>query len=945
MLNYAFLLCRWLQHVCVNVQVENEPVNVSWSAFHASCELEENATEKSCATSHLLPLFQEDAATVAMIRHSMDIIMKVTELTVPGQTPVIEGDQPLFAIAKSIQWKWPLEYGESKLVIMFGGLHIELTALKILGDLLEGSGWTSALVQAGVATAGTADSFLKASHITRTRHAHQVTASAMYQALNEAYQDYVSSVEPDTETKNMEDWCTEQQKNQPMFMFWFTVLKLQLTVLVFIKSIRTGDFHLYIHSLTKIVHWCFALDHYNYSRWISVHLRDMVSLSQMHPHIYTEFIKGHFTVKKTSHVFSNIAIDQAHEQNNAVVKGDGGAVGLTESPAALQRWMVCGPEMARLLNDFDMSINQAQSTPDVRHHEQRPAVQKTFLEDVKALKSTFDEYGNPFLETGSELLVLDTHDIAEKSVVDTLYHIEELGQKQYDTFVKERLVEKTKPLDDPIKKNQLHIFSTPKTRKKTKTQEVISTLKTDRNLFSRLYIGCQVRDSNLEEFFSHENQPFPPSLSDSGKLRLGTKSDIIHCLQDGIIIPHASPTSEVVVLDGAVIVNILKPGSAKTFGEYAQDIFLPYVRSQLERSQRVDIVWDTYKDNSLKDQAHNKRGTGNRRRVEANNPVPQNWGDFLRNTENKKELFAFLSRIVITILTEKKIISTLDNDVVCNQPYNTKGLSPCSHEEADSRMMVHVQDASRQYNTVLIRTVDSDVVVLAVFVFPQLTIPLAALWIAFGTGKHFHFIPVHEICASLGPPKCFALPIFHAFTGCDTVSSFAGKGKRSAWETWNLNPQITTVFTTLMEQPQQSVVHDNISPIERFVVLMYDKTSSCDHVNEARLQLFAQKGRDINNIPPSQGALLQHVKRAVYQAGYCWSQTLKLIMELPQPEGWGWTATEEGQWEVIWSNLPEVSKVSKELTRCGCIKGCRGNCKCRKAKLTCTAMCKCGGSC
>lgn len=62
---------------------------------------------------------------------------------------------------------------------MFGGLHIEMAALKTLGNLLEGSGWTGALVQAGITTPGTADSFLNASHVTRTRRAHQVTASSL----------------------------------------------------------------------------------------------------------------------------------------------------------------------------------------------------------------------------------------------------------------------------------------------------------------------------------------------------------------------------------------------------------------------------------------------------------------------------------------------------------------------------------------------------------------------------------------------------------------------------------------------------------------------------------------------------------------------------------------------------------------------------------------------
>ena len=122
-------------------------------------------------------------------------------------------------------------YGEVKFVILFGGLHIKLAALKTLGDLLQCSGWTSALVQSGVATAGTADSFLRAAHITRTRRTHQVTACVLYQALDEAYQEYVTSLEPDVEVKSLDDLC-EQQNSQPMFKFWFTVLQLQLTVLV-----------------------------------------------------------------------------------------------------------------------------------------------------------------------------------------------------------------------------------------------------------------------------------------------------------------------------------------------------------------------------------------------------------------------------------------------------------------------------------------------------------------------------------------------------------------------------------------------------------------------------------------------------------------------------------------------------------------------------------------
>ena len=63
---------------------------------------------------------------------------------------------------------------------------------------------------------------------------------------------------------------------------------------------------------------------------------------------------------------------------------------------------------------------------------------KSLPRDVKALKASFDKYGNPFLESSGDLPVLDTRDVADKAVIDTLYKIEELGLEQYNTFVKLR---------------------------------------------------------------------------------------------------------------------------------------------------------------------------------------------------------------------------------------------------------------------------------------------------------------------------------------------------------------------------------------------------------------------------------------------------------------------------------------------------------------------------
>ena len=216
---------------------------------------------------------------------------------------------------------------------MLGGLHIEMNALKLLGDLLDSSGWIGALTQANIASFGTADSYLKVSHVIRTRLVHQVTASSLYLFLHKAYSEYQIGEE---KPKSLETWCDQRAKASPQFQFWFTIMELQLQVMIFVRSLREADFKLYTESLAQIAPWFFALDHSNYARWIPIHLQDIVTLGDKHPCLYHEFLHGIFTVIKTGRIFSNIAIDQAHEQNNAIVKDDGGAVGLTQNPAALQ---------------------------------------------------------------------------------------------------------------------------------------------------------------------------------------------------------------------------------------------------------------------------------------------------------------------------------------------------------------------------------------------------------------------------------------------------------------------------------------------------------------------------------------------------------------------------------------------------------------------------------
>ena len=72
----------------------------------------------------------------------------------------------------------------------------------------------------------------------------------------------------------------------------------------------------------------------------------------------------------------------------------------------------------------------------------------------------------------------------------------------------------------------------------------------------------------------------------------------------------------VVILDMAAVIHIIKPQRARIFGEYTQMQLLPYMQSHMtENTSRVDAIWDTYQEASLKSQTRAKRGETSSRRT------------------------------------------------------------------------------------------------------------------------------------------------------------------------------------------------------------------------------------------------------------------------------------------------------------------------------------------
>ena len=106
--------------------------------------------------------------------------------------------------------------------------------------------------------------------------------------------------------------------------------------------------------------------------------------------------------------------------------------------------------------------------------------------------------------------------------------------------------------------------------------------------------------------------------------------------------------------------------------EYSEKIFLPYIKQSIENVQRLDLVRDEYMPNSLKASTRQKRDTGARRRVLLCAMVPQNWQEFLRLDNNKKELFLFLSEQVVKMEIEGRQIIVTKGKEVLRSPSATR---------------------------------------------------------------------------------------------------------------------------------------------------------------------------------------------------------------------------------------------------------------------------------
>lgn len=537
----------------------------------------------------------------------------------------------------------------------------------------------------------------------------------------------------------------------------------------------------------------------------------------------------------------------------------------------------------------------------------------------------------------------------------------------------DRLVTTKVSIHDTIKQTQLRIFKIKTQKKANKEKLKLAAANMDSNLFCRLFIACTARKGNIDEFFMHENNRYPPSLSEFGRLRKSPDNDsIVNCLSkptkvsqsvrsktDTTVIAAVTPTvpeitASAFIMDAFAHVQFAYPADNVTVGNYSRKIFNELVDSKRDNYDRVDVLFDTSPEKSL-EELTDETCTIEKYVSWIDNETTLQKGkvQFAKLLSKSKVKTQFLKLLATNYLQDKP---SLNNDLIFgtdqhiiiskNETSDVHFLLPI--ENMNARMLLHVEHAVQNgHQEILLSTSDYNIVIVAIYSFRYLMPNLKKLWIELLDNNNSNIVSIHELYEK-HKDKSDALPFFHAFTGYKTTSKFFGIGKTTAWNAWMNFPSVTSAMLTLCKDVTSNLSNEAMDVLEHFTIKMYDSTSKLTRLHECRRELFTRKvkSRPIDRIPPTRDALEQHVKRSILQSNI-WSQCLRSNIAQIDPSDWGWIVSEQtAKYTPYWISTPIVADHCKELIACKCrSKKCTGNCKCFKNQLPCTMLCVCDGLC
>ena len=191
----------------------------------------------------------------------------------------------------------------------------------------------------------------------------------------------------------------------------------------------------------------------------------------------------------------------------------------------------------------------------------------------------------------------------------------------------------------------------------------------------------------------------------------------------------------------------------------------------------------------------------------------------------------------------------------------------CDHEEADTRMFLHAKHAANSSSQVVIKSQDTDVFVLALDVAQD----IACLVLSTGRNDKARLIDINKAAGLLGRDLCCALVAAHAPSGCDSVSSFYGKGKKKMFDLVKQDVDMQyalTRFGSFFKIDEEVIVK-----LQELVCKLYGVKEKS--LNSTRYVIYCSSAKlSERSLPPTEDEFMCHARRAWYQIAI-WRSALK----------------------------------------------------------------------
>ena len=333
------------------------------------------------------------------------------------QSCLLTFDQPLYQKARDIvsSTSDPLL---KCVIVRLGGFHLLMSFLGCIGYIMSGSGLKEvlSLIYAPVSV----DKMLTGHAYARAIRGHLLTQLALGRIILEKIdfsaeekmemEDLLENFDSGTGEQRMEDQMfkvisekveiqlQKLTKNGPTAALWIQYFRMVILVKQFIEAERTGNWHLHLTTIAKMLPFFHAAGHFNYALSAHLYLQDMNDLeSKMGFRDYHNFVSnGYFTIRRSDKFWSGIWSDMTIEQTlMRSMKSNGGLTrgrGLTDS--VLTKWILGMPIMQKVSETIEDFVGVASSSTE-QHIDARPTRQARDNADVQKLQQWFQNH-EPF---------------------------------------------------------------------------------------------------------------------------------------------------------------------------------------------------------------------------------------------------------------------------------------------------------------------------------------------------------------------------------------------------------------------------------------------------------------------------------------------------------------------------------------------------------------------